>query len=77
MRRSAAAVRYWLAIALAIAATAGCAKKTATAPPPAGAGSPGGSLAYQHTVTIALDAALIADRIAGTRTACGDGRFGA
>jgi hypothetical protein len=63
--------------ALAIVGAVGCSKKTTTAPVPSGAtSSPDGTLAYQHTVGVDLDATKILERLAQTRAACEDARFG-
>lgn len=62
---------------LAITGTGGCSEKDATAPVPTGAISASdGTLAYQHTVSVDVDATKIVERLAQIRATCEDARFG-
>jgi hypothetical protein len=73
--------RFLIVLVVSCVAAAGCANKEATVGAEAGVSGeenkPGSSLAYEHTVHIALPGQRIEERMQATRAACLDQRFGA
>nr|WP_165678095.1 DUF4349 domain-containing protein [Pseudomonas otitidis] len=74
-------IKHWsLPFLLALIALAGCSPSDREASGGAAlqgeASKPGAFLAYEHQVSIHLAAEAVAPRLAATREACNDGRFG-
>lgn len=74
-------IKHWtLPLLLALTALVGCSQPGSDAGGAAAfkgeASKPGAFLAYEHQVSIHLAAEAVAPRLAATREACNDGRFG-